>query len=84
MFFGFLSVACVPKKRRSDDSPSQMSNQGHNSVPSKPRGHVPMSERQQFALLRQMETEEVNQERGLFVHLRPVFLCSRTFYPPVW
>ncbi|THD18925.1 putative ankyrin repeat domain protein [Fasciola hepatica] len=57
-------AVCVPKKRRSDDSPSGMSNQGHNLTASKPRSHVPMSERQQFALLRQMETEEVNQDKG--------------------
>ncbi|KAF5394510.1 hypothetical protein PHET_11295 [Paragonimus heterotremus] len=46
------SVIPLPKKKRYEDSPS------HNQCSSKPRGYIPMSERQQFALLRQMETEE--------------------------
>ncbi|KAA3672707.1 uncharacterized protein DEA37_0002771, partial [Paragonimus westermani] len=45
-------VTPLPKKKRYEDSPL------HNQCSSKPRGYIPMSERQQFALLRQMETEE--------------------------
>uniref|UniRef100_A0A0X3NJJ8 Uncharacterized protein n=2 Tax=Schistocephalus solidus TaxID=70667 RepID=A0A0X3NJJ8_SCHSO len=47
------------KKRRDDSSPIQQ----HSSLSSKTRGHIPVSERQQFALLKQMENRELTSDR---------------------
>lgn len=72
----------LPKKKR-DDSPSVHSipSTSNLSCSSKTRGHIPVSERQQFALLKLMETKEPSSERGglccHFIIFASIYYCGR-------
>lgn len=74
-WYGYLKTVPLSKKKR-EDSPS-----GHQHPSSlKPRGHIPVSERQQFALLKRMETKESPSERSAYLVITRIILSHLIFF----
>ncbi|VDO01605.1 unnamed protein product, partial [Rodentolepis nana] len=53
-----------PSKKKRDDSPNAHYSTSSGTSSTKSRGHMPVSERQQFALLKLLETKNPSTERS--------------------
>lgn len=70
IFIVFAFLVPSAKKKR-DESPNVNYSTSSGASSSKSRGHMPVSERQQFALLKLMETKNPSSERcKCFIHIR--------------